>query len=294
MTGRATGEGTGRGSEAGEAGRGDTGSRAPAAPAPARRWADLGPRVASGVVMAGGGLLLIWAGGVWFATLAVVATAIMIWELAQMQAPDRPNEALAYGIGAGAVIAAVLYTHDPFLLPLIGLPPLLGLLLRRKDRLIFAAYAAAIMTAGYGLVAFREGYGVVWLAWLVIVVVVTDIAGYFAGKSIGGPKFWPRVSPKKTWAGIVAGWIAAALVGFAFRQFTTAGPDLPWISAALSLASQMGDIAESAIKRHAGVKDSSRLIPGHGGLLDRFDGLLGAALFMLFVAQVVVVPVVRF
>ena len=75
--------------------------------------------------------------------------------------------------------------------------------------------------------------------------------------------------------------------------FTTAGPDLPWISAAIALASQMGDIAESAIKRRAGVKDSSALIPGHGGLLDRFDGLLGAALLMLIVAQVVVVPEVR-
>ena len=76
-------------------------------------------------------------------------------------------------------------------------------------------------------------------------------------------------------------------------RFTTAGPDLPWISAALSLASQMGDIAESAIKRRMGVKDSSHLIPGHGGLLDRFDGLLGASLLMLLVALIVIVPEVR-
>jgi phosphatidate cytidylyltransferase len=110
---------------------------------------------------------------------------------------------------------------------------------------------------------------------------------------IGGPKFWPAISPKKTWSGTVAGWIAAAVVGMVFLRFTTAGPDLPWISAALSLASQMGDIAESAIKRRMGVKDSSHLIPGHGGLLDRFDGLLGASLLMLLVALIVIVPEVR-
>jgi phosphatidate cytidylyltransferase len=121
----------------------------------------------------------------------------------------------------------------------------------------------------------------------------TDIAAYFAGRAIGGPKLWPAVSPKKTWSGTVAGWVGAAIVGAIFLRFTTAGPDLPWISAALSLASQIGDITESAIKRRMGVKDSSNLIPGHGGLLDRFDGMLGAALFMLFVAQVVIVPEVR-
>ena len=82
-------------------------------------------------------------------------------------------------------------------------------------------------------------------------------------------------------------------MGALFLAFTTAGPDLPWISAAVALASQFGDIAESAIKRRMGVKDSSRLIPGHGGLLDRFDGLLGAALMLLLVAQFVDVPAVR-
>jgi phosphatidate cytidylyltransferase len=155
-------------------------------------------------------------------------------------------------------------------------------------------YAAMIMLASFGLVAFREGYGMLWLLWLVLVVVITDIAGYFAGRVFGGPKFWPAVSPKKTWSGTVAGWLCAALVGLVFLKISTAGIDLLWISSVLAFASQMGDIAESAIKRRAGVKDSSNLIPGHGGLMDRFDGLLGAALFMLLVAQLTPVPVVRF
>ena len=105
----------------------------------------------------------------------------------------------------------------------------------------------------------------------------------FAGRMIGGPKFWPAVSPKKTWSGTIAGWIGAGALGAAFMPITGAGATLILISMATSFASQMGDIAESAIKRKMGVKDSSRLIPGHGGVLDRFDGLIGAALLALVV-----------
>ena len=141
-----------------------------------------------------------------------------------------------------------------------------------------------LQIAGWGLVHFRVDYGFVWILWLILVVVVTDTAGYFAGRTIGGPKFWPKVSPKKTWAGTTAGWIAAGIVGLLFDLFFV---QVSWhiipISMLLSLASQMGDIAESALKRRMGVNDSSHLIPGHGGLFDRFDALLGASLFMLVI-----------
>ncbi|MBC7137681.1 MAG: phosphatidate cytidylyltransferase [Defluviimonas sp.] len=270
------------------------------------RWADLGPRLISGLVMAGGGLLLIWAGGWWFGGLAILAAGLMVWELAAMLSPAA-RAARVLGLMAGACLLGALALAQ--LWPgqgggvgywgwgwgglLLLAPALASVAVPMRDRLLFALYSFAVLQAAYGLVSFRADHGVLWLGWLVALVVVTDIAGYFAGKALGGPKFWPRVSPKKTWSGTVAGWVGAALVGLAFGMFTTAGPDLPWISAAVALASQMGDIAESAIKRRAGVKDSSRLIPGHGGLLDRFDGLLGAALLMLLVAQLVDVPVVR-
>ena len=130
-----------------------------------------------------------------------------------------------------------------------------------------------------------------WIGWLILVVAVTDIAGYFAGRAIGGPKFWPSVSPKKTWSGTMAGWIGAAVVGAIFARWSTAGPELVLISAVAALASQMGDIAESAIKRRMAVKDSSHLIPGHGGLLDRFDGLIGATLMMVLVTEIIFVPI---
>jgi phosphatidate cytidylyltransferase len=254
-------------------------------------WADLRPRILSALAMAVVGTVAVWAGGVWFTALCVGAAGLMVWELAAMIQPGWRARSL--GLAAACAVLVALLLPAVWALPVLALPALAGAVALRREPVIFAAYALAAMLAAWGLAGFRGEYGMVWLIWLVLVVVVTDIAGYFAGRLIGGPKFWPRVSPKKTWSGTIAGWIAAALIGVIFRQFTTAGPDLPWISAGLALASQMGDIAESAIKRRMGVKDSSHLIPGHGGVLDRFDGLLGAALMMLLVAQVVVVPEVR-
>ena len=258
---------------------------------PAAKWGDLGPRVASALAMVIVGTVAIRIGGWWFAGLAVIAAGLMVWELAAMIRPGGPARGL--GLAAGAAVLAACLLPGAWDLPVLGAVALAGAVVLRRDPAIFAFYALAVMLAAWGLIGFRAANGGTWLIWLILVVVVTDIAGYFAGRLIGGPKFWPRVSPKKTWAGTVAGWAGAALVGLVFLRFTTAGPDLPWISAGLAFASQLGDIVESAIKRRCGVKDSSRLLPGHGGLLDRFDGLLGAALMMLLVAQVVVVPEVR-
>jgi len=130
--------------------------------------------------------------------------------------------------------------------------------------------------------------GIIGLLWVVLIVVASDILGYFAGRIVGGPKFWPRVSPKKTWSGTIAGWIGAGVVGAVFAGYGFEGPlgggaSVIVLSVLAAFAGQMGDIAESAIKRFAGIKDSSNLIPGHGGLLDRFDALTGAALFLFAV-----------
>jgi phosphatidate cytidylyltransferase len=118
--------------------------------------------------------------------------------------------------------------------------------------------------------------GVEMLIWLLVIVWATDIAAIFAGKSIGGPKLWPRISPNKTWSGAIAGLLAAAVVGAitaALREKATLAIMIP-LSVGLSAISQLGDLAESAIKRYYGVKDTGTLIPGHGGILDRIDGLL--------------------
>ena len=259
------------------------------------KWDDLRARMISGAVMATLGITAIALGGVWFQMLAVFVTAVMVWELSLMIRPEAPTQGMLLAALVASVISGLLTTEqDIYYMGLLLIPALLGAATLPRERFTFFLFALGIMIAGWGLVTFRETYGVVWLFWLVLVVIVTDIGGYFAGRMIGGPKFWPKVSPKKTWAGIIAGWIAAALVGALFLTFTDAGRDLPWISVALSFASQMGDIAESALKRRMGVKDSSSLIPGHGGLFDRFDALLGAALVMLLVSLIVDVPEVRF
>lgn len=119
--------------------------------------------------------------------------------------------------------------------------------------------------------------GFVALIFVLLIVWVTDSGGYFAGRGIGGPKLWPRVSPKKTWAGAIGGFVASLAVGgvFAALDLGKTGP-LLMISGTLSVVSQLGDLFESAVKRRFGVKDSSQIIPGHGGLLDRLDGFVAA------------------
>jgi phosphatidate cytidylyltransferase len=123
------------------------------------------------------------------------------------------------------------------------------------------------------------GQGVILLAWILALVIATDTGAYAAGRSIGGPKLAPRISPNKTWAGLLGGVVAAALVGLIFGLLL----QLPsiWklmiLSGGLAVIEQVGDLLESAFKRRFGMKDSSHIIPGHGGVLDRVDGLLAVS-----------------
>jgi phosphatidate cytidylyltransferase len=258
------------------------------------KWDDLTVRMASAAAMTVVGAIGVIAGGVWFQMLVVFVTAVMVWELWMMIRPDAPTP----GMLLAALLASVMsgqFLDDSYLgLLLFLVVPIAGAMQLKHERLTFFGFALGIQVAGWGLVEFRSDYGFTWILWLMLVVIVTDIAGYFAGKAFGGPKFWPAISPKKTWSGTAAGWIAAGVVGFIFTLFTNAGLTIVLISMVLSFAGQMGDIAESALKRRMKVKDSSTLIPGHGGLFDRFDALLGAALFMLLVARVFNVPGVAF
>ncbi|MCV2881137.1 phosphatidate cytidylyltransferase [Actibacterium sp. XHP0104] len=258
------------------------------------RWADLKTRVASGIAMAVIGIGLLWAGGAYFTFLAGIVTLLMIWELVHMTNPDQRTLAVPIGMLGAVSIMVASTMHGFYALPLTIAPALTGATLLKRHRRIFTVYAVAVLLAGYALAMFRDTQGLAWMIWLVLVVVATDVFGYFAGRMLGGPKFWPAISPKKTWSGTVAGWISAAVIGLIFHLLTGAGLGLVLISALLSFASQMGDIAESAIKRRMGVKDSSALIPGHGGVLDRFDGLLGASVVMLIITALGLAPVIGF
>ena len=254
----------------------------------AGRWGDLAPRVISGLGMAAVGFGLIYLGGFPLMIGLVVLAALGIWELHRLLDGGSPRVA---GLIAGAGMLAACFAQifafargegflehlvlTPWIVPLIGLAIWGGVQNVPEGRgWIFVTYGSYFLFAAFGLFYLRVMYGLIFVLFVVGVVVATDIAGYFAGRILGGPKFWPRVSPKKTWSGTAAGWIAAAAVAWALLGWEPVMVLL--VAPLLSLASQMGDIAESAIKRHVGVKDSSNLIPGHGGILDRFDAMAGA------------------
>ncbi|EAQ27382.1 phosphatidate cytidylyltransferase [Roseovarius sp. 217] len=253
----------------------------------AARWTDLWPRLMSGIVLIVVGAVEIWLGGVPFAALVCVLAGAMIWEAARMfAAPD----ALRSGVLAAVAVALALWLPGIMVLPILLAAVVVASRSVERERGPFFALAIWSLLGCYAMGTLRAEAGLIWVLWLVAVVVISDVAGYFAGRSLGGPKFWPRYSPKKTWSGTIAGWIGAAGVGLIFAAPTGAGLALVPLSVLVSFAGQMGDIAESAVKRLRGVKDSSNLIPGHGGVLDRFDAMLGAALVVVILWAVGLLP----
>lgn len=241
------------------------------------RWSDLRQRLLSAVVLAGVGISSVVFGGLPFALFVALLTAVMVWELVDTSS-EKPF--VAYGLAA---LAGLLLFFEPggyvmsSVLLLTGIPVSIGIL-AKDHKLRVGLYAVVVTASGLVMEFLRFDLGLIWVLWLALVVIATDVAGYFAGRILGGPKFWPAISPKKTWSGVVAGWISAGVVG-AFFDVALVGPLLV-LSVLVSAASQMGDIAESSIKRRFGVKDSSNLIPGHGGFLDRFDGMIAATLVL--------------
>lgn len=249
------------------------------------KWGDLGARVVSAIVMLAVGAVGLWLGGIWFTLLVAAVGGGMIWELGRMIAPEQTALRVSMGALTAAAIVLAGFLPGEAVLPVLVAPAIVGASQIAKDRWIYAAYAAGLMLACFGITLLRNKFGIDWVVWLILVVVATDVAGYFVGRVVGGPKFWPKVSPKKTWSGTAGGWVAAGIVGAFFG-----GPAVIALSLAASFCSQMGDAAESAIKRRTGVKDSSNLIPGHGGLLDRFDGMMGAALLVVVIGALVGLP----
>ncbi len=254
----------------------------------AGRWGDLGVRAVSGLVLAGLGVVSVAAGGWVFVGMTVLIFALMTWELAALtDHPPRaaPRVAIAALAGLGLALAQASGWGGLAL----ALAPVALALTPRRDGALIAAYGLAILLAAHVFIAL-DHRGSVIVVWLVCIVVASDVFGYFAGRLLGGAKVWPSISPKKTWSGTVAGWVGAALVGVGFVLFEGGGWGLVPISSGVALAGQLGDILESLIKRRAGVKDASRLIPGHGGVIDRFDALIGAILAVWVLELIVPLP----
>lgn len=253
----------------------------------AARWADLWPRLVSGIVLIIVGAVEIWVGGLPFAALVCALAGAMIWEAARMFAAPDP---LRSGVLAAVAVALALWLPGIMVLPVLLAAVVVASSSVERERGPFFALAIWALLGCYAMGTLRAEAGLVWVLWLVAVVVISDVSGYFAGRALGGPKFWPRVSPKKTWSGTIAGWVGAAVIGLIFAGPTKAGLALVPLSVVVGFAGQMGDIAESAVKRLRGVKDSSNLIPGHGGVLDRFDAMLGAALVVVMMWALGLLP----
>ena len=254
------------------------------------RWSDLTARLGSAVVMIALGLGAVLVGADVFHAFIAIICGAMVWELTRMLLGQGGTKAVGLGGLAAFCVMIAIYVPGAFVLPMLAVPVVVGLFLMSEHRFIFAAFVSLVGLAGYEMMTVRDTLGLIWIFWLILIVMMSDVAGYFAGRIIGGPKFWPKISPKKTWSGTIAGWVGAAVIGFGFAQYLDMSLMLVPYSVLVAFAAQLGDIAESAVKRRVGVKDSSQLIPGHGGLLDRFDGMLGASFFILLTGALLGLP----
>ncbi len=249
-------------------------------------FSDLSTRIISAVALLAIAGIAFWMGGMWVIGLLIIMTSLMCIEYAKML-PFAPGEWRPLLIMVIVSISAILATlmlgwKIGILLLIMG-----AIGLYREDRVLWAWAGLGLLYIGGAAVALTIIYlganGLLNVFWLVLVVILSDVGGYFVGRYIGGPKLWPRLSPKKTWSGTLGGWGLSAIAGIVIGLITPLSVLFTMlVCLILTVAAQGGDLLESFVKRRMGVKDSGKTIPGHGGLLDRFDGLLGASIVFAF------------
>jgi len=250
---------------------------------------SLAKRLASAALLVPAAIAATYAGGAVFAAIVAFAAIVMVFEWSRMiEGRDFPP--VFFGLaGAGAAafgFAAAGFFVAGYALCGAGALAAFMLSLRGAKRPIWAAFGAPyILAPSVSLIWLRSDVenGRALTLMLLVVVWAADSGGYFAGRLFGGPKMSPTVSPAKTWAGAAGGLLMGAFAGAAFAQWIYGdGPLGLYVLAGglLGLSSILGDMAESAIKRVFGVKDASQLIPGHGGALDRLDGMIFATTAM--------------
>jgi phosphatidate cytidylyltransferase len=254
-------------------------------------WRDLAPRVASGIVLALIALLAEWSGPQPFALLVAVIGAIMSWEWGRIVRGEQWDRAFYFHAGT-VVVAAGLAVYGQVALAILAavIGAIVVAAMQFAKRAVLSAFGVLyVAIPAVALIWLRrdEPYGIIAVLFLIAAVSATDIGAYVVGRAVGGPRLWPRISPGKTWSGLAGGVVSAMLVGVLFSQFISgaAASRMALTGLALGLVSQAGDLAESALKREHGIKDASGLIPGHGGFLDRLDGLVAAAALVAFIAM---------
>ena len=257
--------------------------------APQRFGPDLWPRVAAAVAMGTVAVAATWIGGFLFAAFWWLASIVVLWEWQRLVGGERLIVARVVAGAVALALAALWALHDSIagvVAALILGAAAVGWIAGGRQGIWAAAgvlYAGALV-ASVGLLRVSPSFGMASILWLFAVVWGADIAAYFAGRLIGGPRLWPRVSPGKTWAGAIVGAFAGAVLGLMLAAWTNRLAALFWLGLATAIVSELGDLFESALKRRFGVKDSSGLIPGHGGLMDRLDAFTSASFFAAVVA----------
>ena len=239
-------------------------------------------RVGSALVLVPLAVGSAYLGGPPFLAVWALAAAIILWEWTVIVGEPGRTPILAAGAAAfvsAAVLFGLSWPRAALAVLALGAVAVAGLAGSGRRAWILAGgvYAGAMLAAPavlrsdakLGLVAVLLVFGVVW---------TTDVMAYFVGRALAGPKLWPAVSPKKTWSGAVGGAAAATVVGSGISALAGLDHLAALVCALLSLAAQTGDLLESALKRRFGAKNASELIPGHGGLMDRLDGFVAAAL----------------
>ena len=249
--------------------------------ADAKPKSDLATRSLIGAVLAIAAIGVLWLGGVALWTLLTIFACIALVEWAGLVRAHRAR----LGIGLLVLLVGMSY----------ALPMLWGTDRATLALLLIAAMAmamfpkAALTAVGVGYIGSaaiailflcEQPLGFALSLWTLATVWATDIGAYFAGRAIGGPKLAPAISPNKTWAGLIGGMVAAGVAGAVIAKLGHLSSSSLWIAPLLAIVAQVGDLVESGMKRHVGVKDSGKILPGHGGLLDRIDGTLPVAILV--------------
>lgn len=255
---------------------------------------ELKKRIVSAIVLAAFALTATWLGGFAFRTLSSIIALAVYYEWSTITGlPEKDFAGNAFGWLSVVVICVNLMFGDqgmgvPFLGGLTITAILLVLVRKGTWWLPGGIFYAGLSGISLGALRGADEPGFVATLFVFAVVWSTDILAYFVGRAIGGPKLAPRISPGKTWSGAIGGTVSGVIAGAGVFAsfFPNLGVRLIGLALLLSVAGQIGDLFESFIKRRFGVKDSSKLIPGHGGVMDRVDGLVFAGFAAFFLAMI--------
>jgi phosphatidate cytidylyltransferase len=242
---------------------------------------DLATRSAIGAALAAIAIGVLWLGGVVLWALLTIVAVIALIEWARLVKAHRAR------LGIGLIVLLVGMSYALPMLWGTDRSTLALLLIASMLMALFPKAAGTAVGVGYiGTAAIsifflrQQPLGFALALWALAIVWATDIGAFFAGRAIGGPKLAPTISPNKTWAGLIGGMVSAAVVGAVIARLGHLPTRALWFAPLLAVAAQLGDLAESGMKRRVGLKDSGSILPGHGGLLDRIDGMLPVAIIV--------------